>query len=204
MLIKLRDYDRIHRIIRTVVMNEGADPSASCLYFGVIGSLILSKHFGIHASPRCGVAAFRFDPEKMGLLYGRERKGEIISARDGFHCWIEAEDWIIDFSIPSLSYADLRGTKFPPKMFQVKLDQMANCISEVQGSTGFFLECCPRITSDLVDDWFESALNLELARVCLTWYKKVPSKIPDSVFIYSASGCGNVARLSGPTVKSKW
>lgn len=145
MLITRSNYERIYRVINSIVQNEGADPTVACIFFAGFGSYILERHFRISAQPRAGLAAFRFeggDHVVFGEIVGEDLTGDA----DSFHCWVEADGWMIDFMAPAFSQLNPAMT-IPAKMFQRPLSSMAPTLADLRSPGDFYLRSSDQSTA---------------------------------------------------------
>lgn len=132
MLIKLKDYERIFQIVSAVIESEGGDTSHSCIHYSIFGANILSDHFGLRPKVRCGFAAYHLGEDQQVLCFGEKTPLGMTCTSDGFHCWIEADGWLIDFMAPR--FGELKATAFTmqPKMFQRRGSQMSGQLNEMK------------------------------------------------------------------------
>jgi hypothetical protein len=130
-VIPFPDYERIFRVIFTV-LDERAHTTHACVFFALIGAMILERKYKIKAIPMAGAAAFLFDAHsdpKNLWLFGWFENQVLVSANDAFHCWIEADGVVIDFIAP-LFVETFRAAGSPSivprRMFQKPQSEMAN------------------------------------------------------------------------------
>src|SRR5262245_17111712 len=102
MLIKQTDYNRIFRVISSLLINENASDAVASMYFSTFGAFILAHHFKIKATPKGGLAAYNLAGTVM-LFADHRDDGYVTGAGENFHCWVEAEGWAIDFMAPAFS-----------------------------------------------------------------------------------------------------
>ncbi|HCJ73685.1 MAG TPA: DUF2026 domain-containing protein, partial [Agrobacterium sp.] len=129
MLIKQTDYQRIYRVINSLLLAQNADPASASMYFSTFGAFILQQHYKVKAVPKGGLAAYNLGG-KVLLFADHRDDGYVTGAGENFHCWIEADGWAIDFMAPA--FADsARGLSVPAKMFQRPLSAMASSINDL-------------------------------------------------------------------------
>jgi hypothetical protein len=146
-LIKLKDFERIYKVINAVVINEGADPSVCCIFFSYFGSQILSDHFKLNAQPRAGLALYRVGGENDVIVFGEETENGFTGEEEAFHSWIEVDGWILDFMAPAFSQLNNCRSSVPPKMFQKPLEKMSSSPFELVEPGDFYLEATPASTA---------------------------------------------------------
>lgn len=121
-LIPLDDFKRISSTIYSILLSEDAENEKSCLYFSILGSLLLKKHYNIDSQVMVGLAAYLLDATDMNvLLFAEAGEKGFISTEESFHSWIETEKWHIDFSsplFPEMCRKAGMSISCEPKMFQ--------------------------------------------------------------------------------------
>ncbi|AXX96508.1 DUF2026 family protein [Profundibacter amoris] len=204
MLIKLRDYERIYNIIRSVIANEGSETSGACAYFSAFGAYILTKHYNLDPELKCGLAAFYTGGNHEVILFGEEHNGTVTGALDNFHCWIEVDGWAIDFMAPEFSKFDTGNFDVPTKMFQKRLGDMASNINDMAAPGDFFFSPNTEKTQLNLEQFTSKIGYSDLAEICSSWFRKCPKKIPPKIMIGDGKGNNNLVTLSGPPIKGRW
>jgi hypothetical protein len=206
LVIPLSDYERIFRVIFSVIDNH-ARTAHACLFFSIVGSLILKRAYRIDAVPVAGAAAFMIDSEKNNVVgFGRPENGMFNSYDDAFHCWIEADGIVVDFLAP-LFAESARGyghdVAIPSKMFQKPRSTMVASLDEFRRDGDFFLAPNPALSRQLFERFFQRVTATDLGNVCLTWYAKPPKKLRPMKMI---NDLGEIEALTlrGPTVTGAW
>lgn len=180
MIISLKDYERIYKIINTILISENKDASASCAWFSVYGADILSKHFKLDARPVAGKAAYHLGEINQTLVFGKIVENEFICTKDDFHFWVEVDGWIIDFMAPEFEKAvqkDDKSHSVPARMFQKPLSEMCNSTYDIEFSGDFYHEIDHEVTNQNLLNFSNNLTYTSLAEVCSTWYKKHPEKM---------------------------
>ena len=204
MLLKLKDYERIYRVINSIVINENADPSISCIFFSVYGSYILSKHYKINAFPKAGLAAYHIGTNNDVIMFGEEYDGIFTGERDAFHCWIEADGWVIDFMAPAFPQLKSVRSSIDSKMFQKPLSSMAASAHELRHSGDFYLESTSKSTVKHMSVLSESPVYSDLAEICVQWFTRPPKNIQTNIIIGDAKGNKNSVALVGNSITDTW
>jgi len=203
-ILKWSDYERVYRVVNSVIENEGADPSEACIFFSAYGSYILSKHYGLDASPKAGLAAYRIGQGDEVLAFGEILNGELTGEEDAFHCWVEVNDWVIDFMAPAFSLLPHKKFSIPAKMFQKPFSKMAPSLKELNEPGDFFLSSTPKSTQKHMSVLSTSMAYGDLAEICATWFTKPPKKIEREIQIGNAKGSLNSVRLTGQRLVGTW
>lgn len=205
--IALPDYERIFRVIYSVI-NEHANAPHACIFFASVGAAILELKYKIKARPVAGAAAFGVDSKSaMVSTFGQVVGDELVSNETAFHCWVQAGDIVIDFMAP-LFKESLRSyghdVDVPRRMFQKPIAEMASSVHELHREGSFFL--CPnlQLTMDLLQSFAAKPTNGDLANVCLAWYTKPPKKLAADMGMRDDEGRTYFLKPTGPIVSGVW
>lgn len=204
MLLKLKDYERIYKVINSVIRNEGADPSISCLFFSAYGSYILRHHYKLEAHPRAGLASYHVGGNNDALLFAEESEGQITGYLDAFHCWVEVEGWVIDFMAPAFKDIKELQCKIPSLMFQKRASEMVGSLTELRKKGDFYLESTIESTAKHMKVLGTKKAYQDLAEICVQWYSKPPKKIHPFIGIEDQNGKRNKVSLAGYSVVGAW
>jgi hypothetical protein len=204
MLIKLRDYKRIFQIISAVIESEDGDPNHACIYYSLFGANILADHFGVDAKVRCGLAMYHLGDGDQGLCFGEASPSGITSTNEGFHCWVEANGWLLDFMAPK--FGNLKKTEFTarPKMFQKLVSDMAEDPNNMSHAGDFFLMHSPSLSEPTLKPIVEHLGVQDLAKLCSQWFKKTPKKIHPEVATSDQNGKTRPITLKAVSIRSNW
>ena len=195
-------------MIYTILLNEKAKMNHSCVYFSIIGAYILHEHYKIDAKVSMGTASYLLDKEKMNVLAFAEKNGDnFICTENGFHAWIEANNFIIDLTAP-LFPKMIRSidptAHCKPKMFQKPLNEMCESGLDLK-SDGDFYHGRDMVFSDgMVDHFMSSPFNTDLVRICCNWYKKPPQKILKTIKIGDNHGNINDLNFQSYKITGSW
>lgn len=204
MLLKMKDYERIYKVVNSIVKNEGADPSICCVFFAAYGAYILEKHYQVSASPKAGLAAYHTGINDDVILFGQENEGALTGELDSFHCWVEAEGWAIDFMAPAFSQLNNISNAISAKMFQKPLSTMAPSLIDLHVTGDFYLESSSASTAKHMQVLSTSMAYEDLAEICSQWFTKSPKKIKKSIQVGNAKGSLNAVYLSGNSIAGVW
>lgn len=204
MLLKLKDYERIYRVVNSIVKNEGADPSISCVFFSAYGAYILSKHYKLNAVPKAGLAAYHIGNNNDVILFGEKYECGFTGENDAFHCWVEVNGWVIDFMAPAFSQLNGGGKSIPSKMFQKPLTDMALSVNELREAGDFYLESTQESTAKHMQVLSTSMIYDDLAEICVQWFTKPPKNIQKTIGVADGKGNINPVSLTGNSVVGTW
>ena len=206
--ITLPEYERLFRTIHAVVKNEQVDPAKASLFFAVAGAFLLKKHHKLgSACPVAGVAGYNLrTPSNFSLVFGRLENDSVFSDSSRYHCWIEADGWVIDLMAPlfdDMAPIDRKGAVIPRSMFQKPLISDASTIS--LDTPGAYLHVHNhRLTTELMKGFTEKPAYTDLVRICEQWYVRPPKKIAPSVGIEDQSGAVAEVFLSSIRIAGVW
>ena len=202
MLIKQSDYYRIYRVINSLLLNENANPATASMYFSTFGAFILKQHYKLDATPKGGLAAYNLDG-KLLLFADHRDDGYVTGAGENFHCWVEADGWVIDFMAPAFpeSASEL---SLQSRMFQRPLSSMAPSINELKQSGDFFYQSEPEATARRFSDWRKHAMIGDLATVAAKWFRKSPKQMTAAISVQTKDGKLESIPLSGNALSGSW
>jgi hypothetical protein len=202
MLIKQSDYHRAYRVISSLLTNENADPATASMYFSTFGAFILEHHFKVKARPRGGLAAYNLGGQRL-LFADHRDDGYVTGAGENFHCWIEAEGWVIDFMAPALSER-LPELDLPSKMFQRPLGSMAASINNLDQSGDFFYREEPDAMAERFADWRKHKMIGDLATLATNWFRKSPKQMQAAIVVEDRQGKTKSIPLGGNALAGAW
>lgn len=190
--ISLKDYETVFRVLCAVSNNVGNSAGKACLFYNVIGGFIVNKVLKRKARPVMGSAFIRVHDESNTVLaYSQFGPSGPTSDKDGFHCWIECDGFLIDFTAPVFRETFSEAGKDLPiarKMLQKPLSGMAKSWDSLTNEGDFWLESNPELTMIMLDKFFETPALSDLAEICMHWLQRYPKKIPDSMSMVNDLG----------------
>lgn len=206
-LIQRVDYQQIFRTIYSVLTHEKADLKRSCLLFNVTGAVLLNECYGIDARPVAGTSAYCVSSEPLStLLFSSEKDGQLIPSDDGFHCWIETRDWVVDFTAPLFPLiVEQAGLPDPgPKMMQQKIEAAKTSPDELTKAGDFFF--CPDqdFTTKTLRRFAEIPLHQDVIEICRRWYARPPKQIKREITLANQRGEMAAVHFSRYQVIGSW
>ncbi|WP_148255300.1 DUF2026 family protein [Aidingimonas lacisalsi] len=200
-LIPLRDFERIHKTIYSVISNEQGDPLKSCFFFSMFAAAIMRRHYKIDAKVTAGIAAYRLGmDDKHTLMFAEEVDGYLECTDNGFHAWVEADDWVIDFMAPLFP----KITPCAAKMFQKKRNQTASTPDGLSVPGDFFVLGNQTMTDSLFDHFDSKPAYADLLEIAKRWYKRPPKKMAGEVGIENGKGKIDMVKLQGARLVGAW
>ncbi|MEZ5386133.1 MAG: DUF2026 family protein [Prosthecobacter sp.] len=204
-LIPRADYQRIFRTIYSVLANETIELTKACVAINTIGASILNKFYGFDARPFAGIAGYCVKPESV-ILFATKDNGVLKADDGGFHCWIETEDWVVDFTTP-LFQKLVEGSAIPDpgsKMMQRKYLSAKQSPQELVSAGDYFIHADIEFTKHALKKFASKQGHHDLINICLNWYQKPPRAMMDSIGIGNEKGEVREVKLSRFSVIGEW
>lgn len=178
--ITIEDYSRIFNTVHAIVTVAGENINHSCLYFSILGCLVLQENYRIAAQVGVGLAAYRLAQDVPILLRGQQTEQGLLSSEDHFHAWVETEDWYIDFSaplIPDICREMMIPGTHKRKMFLKQKCQMAGSSEDMQREGAFLFKRNDELRDDMIKDFCADKGRHNMARLCCDWYERPPKQM---------------------------
>lgn len=202
--LTLPDYERIFQTIHGVLRNERCEPERACLYFGVIGVALLEKYHRVKARPVVGMAAYRLDGSVLAFA---SHGTSLCTTGDGFHCWVEANGVAIDFQAPLFREVVApcsSAIELPRKMMQKRLDQANGSFDSLSAAGTHWYQADDELRRSLLTDFMSKQANIDLAQICVEWYKPTPKKMKPHIHIGDQHGQVKLVPLSQLRINGAW
>lgn len=173
-------YELIYKVVASIGRELSHGAGRSCQFYNVNGAYILEQLYNIKARPLMGAAFVKLTNSGSVLSFaGKEAEG-FYSSSDAFHCWVETENNILDFTAPEYREAgNQAGLKDAIKrsMFQKDKKSMAESPYDLVNAGDFYFEYNPALTHHLLSNMFSKPSTQDLANICLDWCKRSKKKI---------------------------
>lgn len=205
-LLPIKDFERIYRIIHSVMNVINIPPHKACLFFNIIGSEILRRQYNLQANPNCGRAIFRLNDDYI-LVFGEKKDGRLVCTEESFHCWTEAEGWVIDFLSPLYKEcyrASGQTGNIETKMFQKKSEESKNSSVEIVSEGDFTILEDTEIVKSQSERFWRTPLYSDLTNICLKWYQKPPLPIKSTKFTRDEKGDITKIKLHYASIREAW
>lgn len=207
-LLPLADYQRIFRVIHSVLDSVDANIPAASFFFSVTAAQILKKFYKMNAFPVAGAAFYLVSKEGDGALsFGVLEDGKVDSNSDAFHCWVQCDGVVLDFMAPvfqELLAAAGHPMAVPRQMFQKDMTRMCASSNELAVQGDFSLQPNLALTKMLLQQFMGKAALSNLSQVCVDWYRKPPKELDTDLVMQAADGIGTSIRLSRLQVIGAW
>lgn len=203
--ITLKQYDLIFRIVSAVGEKFAHGATRSCQFYNVTGAYVLKEALKIDARPMMGAAFVKVNEEGDVFSYAGKENGEFFSSPDAFHCWVETEQFFIDFTAPEYCMETHHAAEsIPRKMFQKPKASMSRSPELLRDPGDFFFERNPELTAYLLQKMFSKAASGDLAQICLDWYKQSRKKIVPELGIMDDTGEKTIIKLRKSALSGAW
>lgn len=212
-VISFADYQRLFRVIVTVLNGAEAHTANACVFFTLAGAYILDKVYGVNSRPLCGAAFYRVDDKADFVMAFTDmeafRNGQVASHDEAFHAWIECDGMVVDFMAPIfrenvLSRQPDSKLCIERKMFQKPKVEMADSPFNLKREGDFFLEVNPALTNELIRNFMSQAQNGDLVEVCKHWYRPTPKAMDSELGMMSNDGIRTIMKLDKTELVGKW
>lgn len=192
------DFQQISRLILGVLEAEQAEVISSCLLFGLAGEAVLKRHYRRPAVVRIGLAAYHLGVGS--IAFADPETGT------GFHCWVETEGWLVDFSsivFPELTVA-LGLSPCPRLMFQKPLAEAAPTLSELDIEGSFHVLPNQALHQRTAAHFFsEQQAMVDLIQIIADGYQP-PTQRFREITLFDQRGHHKTATLSRQRLKGAW
>ncbi|NUU00952.1 DUF2026 family protein [Herbaspirillum robiniae] len=209
-LIPLADYQRIFRVVHSVLQSVEADIPAASFFFSVTAAQILKKFYKRNAFPVAGAAFYLINQEGGGALsFGTlgEDARSVSSNHDAFHTWVQCDGYAIDFMAPvfqELLAAAGHALPVPRRMFQKSLGRMSADVPALSAPGDFHLAPNLELTRELLQQFMAKKALTNLSQVCIDWYRKPPKSMPDDLALQGGEGEVSRIKLIATAIDGVW
>lgn len=207
-LLPLADYQRIFRVIHSVLNSGDANIPAASFFFSVTAAQILKKFYKLNAFPVAGAAFYLISNDDSAALSFGVLDGERVESHsDAFHCWVQCHDVVLDFMAPVFQeLLTAAGHTLPISryMFQKPLACMSSAVDSLHVPGDFWLEPNLALTRDLLQQFMQKSALSNLSQVCIDWYRKPPKELDTNLVMQAAEGPGTSIQLSRLQITGAW
>lgn len=206
-LIPFLDYDRIFRVVNTV-LDGRAHTHRACIFFAIAGATILRDHYHLNARPVSGAAAFMVNESAGNVItFGLIEAGAFTSSADAFHCWVECSGWVLDFMAPlfpeNVAAAGMAWS-VPRRMFQRRASESGLTPDDIRSGADFAVVANTERTASMFANFGARPASADLCHVCTHWYRRPPKRMEP--YLDMSDDKGHVVRLKlrGPAIQGAW
>lgn len=207
-LLNLVDYDRIFRVIYTVLHGRAKHTHRSCIFFAMAGAAILREHHRLDAKAVSGAAAYTVDKESGNVAtFAVIENGQFVATAERFHCWVQCEGWVVDFMAPlfheSLSDYGMDWS-IPRRMFQRRASESGLTPRDLEQGAPFVVREFAERTRAMQAAFDAQAASGDLCRICTYWYRKAPKRMESHLDMGDSAGAVIRLKLHGPPIAGAW
>lgn len=209
-LIPLADYQRIFRVIHSVLHSVEADIPAASFFFSVTAAQILKKFYKRNAFPVAGAAFYLIREDGGGALsFGSlgDDGQSVTSHQDAFHAWVQCDGYALDFMAPlfqELLVSAGHALPVPRQMFQKDLQRMSADVQALAKPGDFYLASNLELTRELLQQFMAKKALTNLSQLCLEWFRKPPKVMPDDLALQGADGEVSRIKLQATAIEGVW
>jgi hypothetical protein len=203
------DYQRIFRVLKTVVVAADVDTGHACKFFSVAGAIMVEQIYKRRCQPVAGAAFYRLDSaNEMVLSFTAPGTDQYGSTSDrNFHSWVLCDGYVIDFMAPlfrELMQDTSKARNCPRKMFQKPLGAMAQSPRLMPAPGDFYMLPDVDLTRAMIAEFHGSHFVKSLLDVCMQWYRKPPKKIASRMVMESSEEGPVEMNLTGLGLTGIW
>ena len=174
--LTIEQYEVVYRVVSSLGAKFSHGVGSSCQFYNVNAAFIINNLFNIKARPVMGAYFILLNDERFILSYAEMQDGKFYSSPKGFHCWVETDDFFIDFTAPeySESAACRQHSKvIPKKMFQKNKMSISANPHSLNDVGDFYLRENVELTEHLIDKINLNSGNRDMAEISLHWAKEI-------------------------------
>lgn len=217
--LSFEEYQRLCNVLHSLECGLDESLGDSCVFYSIIGAVLMREHYQRSAAVVCGGGAVRLDAEGSTLHWGeRKDDGRWASTPDKFHAWIECDGWLIDLTAPEyweamvgamrgpgvrLPGVDVMPSTIPRKMLQKPvslaigrrgLEHMGDCTFTPN----------PRLTLRVLAAAFGRSQTEDAIVVAVNWHRPVPAAMAPVERIQDSSGRITAIKLIDRQLSGAW
>jgi hypothetical protein len=218
--LTLAAYQRLHNVIQSLSNNFANGPAHSCIFFSILGAVLMQKHYNLNAKVFCGGAAVMLDEQHKTTLswFALDPDGFITVGPTGFHAWISCDGWLIDLTAPNYhemfeshtskilmeGYQSIPSINVPRMMLQKPIAETEGQFNQIRkvGDCIFFPD--QDLTTMIIDNAFEQVKLTELITIASAWHRPLPRQMAPTFSIGNIRGEIETISLINRELEGKW
>jgi len=207
MIITLPDYRRIYSTIHSLLLADGVASQDASLLFSVYAAQILKRHYGIAAQPIVGSAAFHLGLQAKLLTFGEYENGQLQSNANHYHCWVEADGWIIDFMAPLYPQLVKRAgqsANIEAFMFQKSASKAKKSLADVQSQGDYYVSENDDLGGEKLTQMLSQSAHIKRGKLALDWFVKAPKKMPSPLNVSLDGGKKLLVPYTSYPISGAW
>ena len=160
---------------------------------------------GCAPPPVVGMAAYTLGDRQLAFA---DPSGRVLDAKpSGFHCWVEAEDTLIDFQAPLFPEAIARldsSVRLPRRMLQKPLSTTSDTPLDLTTGGTHWLQGDPELHRTLLTEFTDVPANVDLAQIASEWYRPSPTRLREFITVGDGRGRQKTVSLSPIRLDGAW
>lgn len=193
--LSFEQYTRIYNVIYSLAQHFTRDEGKECVFYSINGAAIMHAHYGKNAAVVCGLGAVvvhRMGDVPTAVSWFMEQPdGSCVATLEAFHCWVECDGWVIDFSAPNYQRAletSPMATKgnvplIPRKMLQKRFTQTDTSMDQLTRVGRAVFAPSQDITTAIIDKAFDKASTTDIADISCAWHRPLSLPMQQSISI---------------------
>lgn len=198
--LTFQQYGRIHDVIYSLAQHFTHNEGKECVFYSINAAAIMHAHYGKRATVVCGLGALvvhrQGDVPTAVSWFQEQPDGQCIATPEAFHCWVECDGWVIDFSAPNyqrtLETSFMANThsvpRIPRKMLQKPVAQASSPMSQLTRVGRAVFAPDQEVTTHVIDGAFAKPSTEDVAHIACNWHRPPPLPLPPSITIANDLG----------------
>ena len=188
-------YNRIYNVLFSLAQHFTRDEGRECVFYSINAAAIMHAHYGRNAKVICGLGAVvvhrQGDTPTAVSWFTVQPDGRCIATLDTFHCWVECDGWVIDFSAPNYQRAldtsplanERVVPRIPRRMLQKPISQVDTAFDRLTRVGRAMFAPDQTVTTSIIDKAFDIPATTDIARIACTMHRPLPHFMPPSITI---------------------
>jgi len=198
--LSFAQYARIHHVVYSLAQYFTKDEGRECVFYSINAAAIMREHYGKDARVACGLGAVVVDrsgnrPTAVSW-FAIAADQTCVATRDAFHCWVECDNWVIDFSAPNyqrtLDTSPLAKDGAVPRvgrrMLQKPMEGLATSSEQLTRVGRAMFDPDPDLTQSIIGNAFAKPSTADVAGIACAFHRPVPHPMPPSMTVVNDLG----------------
>ena len=205
--LTIDEYELVYKVVSSLGDKYSHGAGSSCQFYNVNAAFIINNLFNIKARAVMGSSFILLTEDRFILSFAEKRGNQFYSSPKGFHCWVETENFFIDFTAPE--YSETAAAKqykkvLPKKMFQKNKLSMSPGPYSLNDVGDFYFSENVELTRDLTNVINATPGSSDIAELSLCWAKEMLNKNITSLPLTNGSGEVMNIKLIDSNLVSAW
>lgn len=206
-IISGADYQRIFRVVYSVLEPDLRDPEHGCFYINILAAALLREYYHIPAIPVVGAAAYCLNGKANSILLYASLKDDTLDV-DGpnVHCWIKADDWHIDFMAPLFPMLAKKGglPVCKSKMMCKPINAAKMSLADLKQDGDYFILPNLERTREEISRLISKPLVSDLSHISSMWFERPPAKMKEAIEIGKSDDSRYPVHLTKLRIEGSW